>query len=281
MNMLKPCCLVLALMSSQIAFAELNIPGLSTPRLNTLATQDEMLAKTGIMQNDDDITANQSLNNLQLTEQQLHESAVWELTQDEEKRYVLLMQNRSNIYYRGLRQTPLDILGINARTEDERNHFAELAAKQEAQKVSKNIAWNNAFYKAYNKLFANMPVVGDFDPKPFSPYAHKPVQLNQGETLYFFIKPDDAVKSVLMLLIEAVDTTPNTHLNIMLLDSNEVSIQRWANQHQIPQVLVNNGQVTLNKGDLNYQSLTIPKKETPLLLLASHGKSNIVDLGRF
>ncbi len=279
--MLKPICLVLTLMSSQIAFAELNIPGLSSPRLNTMATQDETLAKAGLLQNDDDITTDQPLNNVQLTVQQLHEAAVWELTQDEEKRYVLLMQNRSRIFYRGLRQTPLDILGINARTEDERNHFAELAAKQEAQKVSKNIAWNNAFYKAYNKLFENVPVVGDFDPKPYSPYAHKPVQLNQGDTLYFFIKPDDAVKSVLMLLIEAIDTTPNTRLNIMLLDSDESSIQLWANRHQIPQALVNSSQIILNNGDLNYQSLAIPKKETPLLLLAKHGKSNVVDLGRF
>lgn len=279
--MLKTCCLVLALMSSQIAFAELTIPGLNTPRFNTTAMQDETLAKTGLMQNDDDITADQSLNTMQLNVQQLHEAAVWQLTTDEEKRYVLLMQNRSDLYYRGLRQTPLDILGINARTEDERNHFAELAAKQEAQKVSKNIAWNNAFYKAYNKLFENVPVVGDFDPKPYSPYAHKPVQLNQGETLYFFIKPDDAVKSVLMLLIEAVETTPNTRLNILLLDGDEASIQRWANQHQIPQALVNTGQIILNNGELNYQSLTIPKKETPLLLLAKNGKSNIVDLGRF
>jgi integrating conjugative element protein (TIGR03759 family) len=279
--MFKPCCLVMAFLSTHAAFAELNIPGLSTQRLNTLATQDETLAKTGLAHNDDDLTSDQELKNVRLTEQQIHEAAVWNLTADEEKRYVLLMQNRSGIYYRGLRQTPLDILGMNARTEAERNHFAEIAAKQEAQKVSKNIAWNNAFYKAYNKLFENVPVVGDFDPKPFSPYAHKPLHLDQGETLYFFIKPDDAVKSVLMLLIEAVDTTPNARLNIMLLGSDDLEIQQWANQQQIPQALVSNGRISLNHGDLNYQSLALLKKSTPLLLLAKNGVTNIVDLGRF
>lgn len=279
--MLKPCCLVIALLSTSAAFAELNIPGLSTQRLNSLAMQDETLAKTGLTQNDDDLTSDQELKNVKLTDQQIHEAAVWDLTLDEEKRYVILMQNRSAIYYRGLRQTPLDILGLNARTESERNHFAEIAAKQEAQKVSKNIAWNNAFYKAYNKLFENVPVVGDFDPKPFSPYAHKPLHLDQGETLYFFIKPGDAVKSVLMLLIEAVDTTPNARLNIMLLSSDDLEIQQWANQQQIPQALVSQGRISLNHGDLNYQSLALPKKSTPLLLLAKNGVSNIVDLGRF
>jgi integrating conjugative element protein (TIGR03759 family) len=159
------------------------------------------------------------------------------------------MQNRSQIYYKGLRLTPLDILGLNARDEAERNHFAEIAAKQEAQKVTKNIAWNNAFYKAYNKLFANVPVLGDFDPSPYSPYAYKPLQLQQSDILYFFIKPDDAVKTILLLLQDAIVATPNTRLNLMLLNSDNLAIQRWANKLQIPPHLVSNGQITLNQGD--------------------------------
>lgn len=279
--MLKHSCFVIALMIVHLAHAQLNIPGLSTQPLDTLAIQDETLAKTGLAHNDDDITADQDINQIKLTEPQTHEASVWGLTLGEEKRYLLLMQNRNAIYYRGLRQTPIDILGINARNEAERNHFAELAAIQEAQKVSKNIAWNNAFYKSYNKLFENVPVVGDFDPAPYSPYAHKPLHLNQSDTLYFFLKPDEAVKSVLMLLIDAIDTTPNTRLNIMMLNGDELSLQLWANQHQIPQSLVNSGRITLNHGDLNYQSLVISKKSTPLLLLSKNGASSVVDLGRF
>lgn len=279
--MLKPILFAIALMSTPHVHAELNIPGLSTQRINTLVTQDATLGKTGLTHNIDDIVASQDINHMNLTEQQIHEADVWGLTADEEKRYVLLMQNRSGLYYRGLRQTPLDILGINARNEIERNHFAELAAKQEAQKVSKNIAWNNAFYKAYNKLFENVPIVGDFDPKPFSPYAHQPLLLDQNDTLYFFVKPDEAIKSVLMLLLDAIKITPNTRLHIMMLGSDELSIQLWANQHQIPQDLVNSGQLTLNHGDLNYQSLSIAQKSTPLLLLSKNGTSTIVDLGRF
>ncbi len=279
--MLKPSFLVIALRSAHVVHAELNIPGLSTQRMNTLAAQDQTLAKTGLTLNEDDMTPDQDIKSMKLTEQQTHEANVWGLTPDEEKRYALLMQNRSGIYYRGLRQTPIDILGINARNETERNHFAELAAKQEAQKVSKNIAWNNAFYKAYNKLYENIPVVGDFDPSPYSPYAHKPLHLNDGETLYFFIKPDAAVKSVLMLLIDAIDTTPNTRLHIMFLGGDDLSIQLWANQHQVPQSLVSSGRITLNHGDLNYQSLNLTKKSTPLLLLSKNGVSDIVDLGRF
>jgi integrating conjugative element protein (TIGR03759 family) len=279
--MLKYSVLAISLFSTQVAFAELNIPGINTQSLNTLAVKDQTLAKAGLTVNDDDLTSEQDINKIQLNEQQLHESKVWNLTIEEEKRYVFLMQNRSKIYYQGLRQTPLDILGINARNETERNHFAELAAAQEAQKVSKNIAWNNAFYKAYNKLFANVPVVGDFDPSPYSPYAHKSVQLNQGDILYLFMKPDEAVKTILMILTEAVENTPDTRLHLMLLDSDDLSIQLWANKNQIPQHLINSGRLTLNHGDLNYQSLKANKKTTPLLLLSKNGSSSVVDLGRF
>lgn len=277
--MLKYSALTISLISAQLAFAELNIPGINTQSLNTQAVQDHTLARAGLTVNEDDLTSEQDINKIKLNEKQLHEAKVWNLTLDEEKRYVFLMQNRSKIYYQGLRQTPLDILGLNARNEAERNHFAELAAVQEAQKVSKNIAWNNAFYKAYNKLFANVPVVGDFDPSPYSPYAHKPVQLNQGETLYLFIKSDDAVKTILLTLTEAIENTPDTRLHLMFLETDDLSIQLWANKNQIPQYLVNSGRISLNHGDLNYQSLK--KKTTPLLLLSKNGSSSIVDLGRF
>ncbi|MGQ3892045.1 TIGR03759 family integrating conjugative element protein [Legionella sp. CNM-4043-24] len=273
--------LMLSLLATQSAFAELNIPGLGTQALNTLAVQDQTLARAGLEHNEDDVTADQDLNTLKLNEQQLHEAKVWELTPEEEKRYVLLMQNRSKIYYEGLRQTPLDILGLNARSESERNHFAELAARQEAQKVTKNIAWNNAFYKAYNKLFANVPVIGDFDPSPFSPYQHKSVQLTPGDTLYFFITTDDAATGILMVLMDAIEDTPDTHLNLMLLESDDLAIQLWANKHQIPKHLVSSARVTLNHGDMNYQALKLNKKSTPLLLLSKNGHSSIVDLGRF
>ncbi|MHA3183302.1 TIGR03759 family integrating conjugative element protein [Legionella pneumophila] len=279
--MLKYRVLMFALLACEAAHAELNIPGLNQQPMNALAIQDQTLAKTGLAMNEDDLTSEQDINKIKLTESQLHEAKVWGLTIDEEKRYVLLMQNKSKVYYEGLRQTPIDILGLNAKNEAERNHFAELAAQQEAQKVSKNIAWNNAFYKAYNKLFANVPVVGDFDPSPYSPYAQKPIQLAQGDTLYFFVKDTDAAKTIILMLTDAIEQTPDARLHLMLLGFDDAAIQIWANQHQIPQHLVNSGRISLNHGELSYQSLKVTKKTTPLLLMAKNGHSSIVDLGRF
>lgn len=273
---------VLLIMSTQL-HADLTIPGIAMNHGNNsaLALTDSTLAKTGIALNQDDITAGQNIDAVKLTEAQLHEARVWELTEDDEKRYVLLMQNRSGVYYRGLRQTPIDVLGINARNEAERNRFAELAARHEAQKVATNIAWNNAFYKAYNKLFARVPVVGEFDKTPFSPMAYRPVTLNAGDTLFLFIKPDDAVRTVLLTLMDAVNITPDTRLNLMFLNADDTRIQQWANFNQIPRELVNNKRISLNHGELQFENLALARKTTPLLLLTRQGASSIVDLGVF
>ncbi|HFL2715770.1 TPA: TIGR03759 family integrating conjugative element protein [Legionella pneumophila] len=273
--------MICSLLICDAACAELNIPGLNQQALSINSVEDPTLVKTGLNLNEDELTTDQDINKLQLSDEQMHEAKVWGLSLDEEKRYILLMQNKSKFYYEGLRQTPVDILGLNARNEHERNHYADLSAKQEAQKVSKNLAWNNAFYKAYNKLFTNVPVVGDFDPSPYSPYAHKPIQLNPGDTLFFFIKDKDPINSILMTLFEAIEQTPNTQLHLMLLDMDDSAIQLWANQHQVPQHLVHNSRISLNHGELSYQSLKAHKKTLPLLLLAQNGRSNIIDLGRF
>lgn len=275
LHMVKLKSLILGILLSQQALAAFTIPGLLNPQLHGA---EDALSKAGLAEFQDEVVDDK---NIELNEAQNHEAKVWNLTEAEEKRYIQLMQSRSGLYYKGLRMSPIDILGLNARNDTERAHFAELAAKQEAQKVAQNIAWNNAFYEAYNKLFKDTPVIGDFDPTPFSPYAHQPIELQQGETLYLFIKPDDAVKTIVMQLVDAITRTPNTGLHLLFIDMDNDAIQLWANRQQIPLNLVTSQQITLSQGKQQYDALTLKKKHTPLLL-SSHGKSSqVVDLGRF
>lgn len=279
--MLKPSIASLLIILCSKTFAEFAIPGIITSPINPLQVSDKTLANTGLSQNIDDISPDQDIHTIQLNPTQIHEAKVWDLTLDEEKRYVLLLQNKSAIYYDGLRQTPLDILGINARTEEERNHFAALSARFEAQKVSKNLAWNQAFYVAYNRLFKNVPVVGKTDLSSYSPRQYKPIALESDDNLYLFIKPTDATKIILLSLSEAIKSTRNTHLHIMLLNADDIGIQSWATQHQIPKEMVASRQISLNHGELNFNALEGVNKKTPLLLLARNNTSSIVDLGRF
>lgn len=273
--MLKLLALTIGLfLGQQTMAASLYIPGIVTP---SIQGANNALAKAGLTEFHDEVIEGKDL---QLNEVQKQEAKAWGLNESEEKRYLQLMQSRSSVYYKDLRMTPVDILGLNARDDIEREHFAKLATLQEAQKVAQNIAWNNAFYKAYNQLFKDIPVVGDFDPSPYSPYAHQPIQLKEGEVLYLFIKPDDAVTTILMQLIDAIHRTPNTRLNLLFLDMDNTAIQLWANRHQIPISLVTNQQIILNPGQQQYESLKLDKKQTPLLLLANSKSSQVVDLGR-
>ena len=273
--MLKLSTLAMGLVLGQPAIAGLYIPGIAT---SSIQQSDNALAKAGLAEFHDEIIEEKDF---QLNDVQRQEAKVWGLNEKEEKRYLQLMQSRSGVYYKDLRMTPIDILGLNARDDVEREHFASLAAHQEAQKVAQNIAWNNAFYKAYNELFKDVPVVGDFDPSPYSPYAHQPIQLKAGETLYLFIRSDDAVTTIVLQLIDAINRTPNTKLNLLFLDMDNNAIQLWANRHQLPIQLVTSQQITLTPGNQQFESLTLAKKQTPLLLIANGKNSQVVDLGRF
>ncbi|HHT9690293.1 TPA: TIGR03759 family integrating conjugative element protein [Legionella pneumophila] len=273
--MAKLAALTLGIILSSTASASLSIPGIIN---SSIKSTDNALAKAGVTDFQDEVIDEKDF---ELSDTQKHEAKVWQLTEVEEKRYVQLMQSRSGVYYQGLRMSPIDILGLNARDDGEREHFAELAAKQEAQKVAQNIAWNNAFYQAYNKLFKDVPVVGDFDPSPYSPYAHQPIRLKAGERLYLFVKTDDAVKTILMQLVDAVSRTPNTQLNLLFVDMDSDAIQLWANRQQIPLALVHSQQITLQDGTQQYETLTVKKKHTPLLLLSNGKASQVVDMGRF
>jgi len=254
---------------------------LAIPEITEFAWQNDSnqaLSQAGLQDVEDELP---QIKSPVLGEKELIEAKTWALTSDEEKRYLQLMQGRSGLYYQDLHMSPVDILGLNSQTDSEREHFAELAAKQEAQKVAKNIAWNNAFHVAYNKLFKDVPVVGNFDPSPYSPYAHTPLQLKTGESLYLFVRQDDAIKTILMTLLEAIKSQPKSQLHFLFVGMNDEDIQLWASRQQLPHSLVSRGQITLNQGDQQYRALTVSKKETPLLLLSAKGNSTVVDMGRF
>lgn len=258
--------------------AGINVLGISEKNLS-LKEYDQTLARAGLKENIEDITSDQDIDKVKLSEKDKHHAKAWDITEDEEKRYLLLMQNKSSVYYEGLRLTPIDILGINARNEKERNHFAEISARQEAQKVAKNIAWNNAFYAAYQKQIGNLKVIENFDPRPYAPHAYKPITLSHGDVLNFFVKKEEPVTTIVQPLISAIRANTSAQFNIFVIDATEKTAQNWALNHGIPIELVNSGRITINIGDLAYQSLNIKDKATPILLLSKNGKSKIIDLG--
>lgn len=232
----------------------------------------------------DDITLDQQDQQTELTTEQLHQAQVWGLSEQEEQRFVQLMQNRCALYYKDTKLSPTEILGLNARTQLEREHYAQLAALQNEQQISQLLAWRNAYQAAYQDRTKSLPVIKPFDTTPFSPYAYKAIDLTSGDQLYFYVRLTDTVNAQLTVVYRLLENTPNTTLTLILIgdDVNLSTITAWAKSHGVPVALVKQKRIVLRKGDsadidkLHHQGQTLP-----LMIHAAQDSTSIVDMSRF
>jgi len=91
----------------------------------------------------------------------------WYLTDVEWEHYMQLMQGPSGHYYKQL--SPPEVLGINSENSDQLNHYAELAAKLEHDKLERELRFNTAFHEAATRLYTAEPIIKPFDYTPFTP----------------------------------------------------------------------------------------------------------------
>jgi integrating conjugative element protein (TIGR03759 family) len=82
---------------------------------------------------------------------------------------------RAQVLLRGLRGafsvpnlSPIEALGIHARTPAERQRYAELFARLHHDDVERVLAWQQAYDEAVRRLYPNEPVIAftGADPKP-------------------------------------------------------------------------------------------------------------------
>ena len=74
----------------------------------------------------------------------------WGLSVEEYQRYRSLMAGPLGVYSPNL--DPLTALGMEARSDEERNRYAELQAKAEAERTRKLLAYQNAYDDAWKRL---------------------------------------------------------------------------------------------------------------------------------
>ncbi len=241
-------------------------------------TQDPETAVKGLSQNQDDVYSDQNIDDVKLTPEQKHEAVVWGLTQNEEKRYLLLMQNRSGNYWSQHQLTPVEILGINARDPKERAHFADLYAAQLQQRVGKELAWMVSATKAKKSLNKGTPVVQSFDVKPYSPY-YQGNSLQAGDSLFLFTTINTESHHVTSTLLNQLEKT-NFTVNIYFVDKpSNKAVQAWASSQNIPYNLVQKGTITLNTNAGHFDEIQ-GDKTLPVMVVVRNGRSERVDLSR-
>ncbi|EAZ5300541.1 TIGR03759 family integrating conjugative element protein [Salmonella enterica] len=166
-----------------------------------------------------------------LEQQQMTRSAQeWGLTTEEWQRYETLKKGRRGVLSPGL--DPLTMLGIEARSDEERRHFAELTVKQEFQRVEAELAFQREVNSAWMRVYPGVLPVQDL----------RSEVSNARQAL--FVKDNcPACDRKLTQLMKS-----NQPLDIYLVGSGgkDEAVRSWAKKHYIPAEKVKSRQVTLN-----------------------------------
>ena len=206
--------------------------------------------------------------------------ATWDLKTEEWTRYQQLMQGPSGRWYP--HATPAEILGLNARTPQEQQHYAEIVAKEQHDRVAHELAFANAIQQSLFKLYPHEPIVKPFDITPFNPIrlrGHTGISLNAGDHVVLFVDPTQGLDFVaLPPLLADINHHARVVLDIFCVGAvDDSDIRRWASLNNIPNNLVESGRITLNIDRGEFQK-TVGSGSLPFVLLVRDGESKAVSL---
>ncbi|MEO9331667.1 TIGR03759 family integrating conjugative element protein [Pseudomonas guguanensis] len=174
----------------------------------------------------------------------------WGLNTEEWTRYRDLMQGPLGVYSPHI--DPLTALGIEARSDQERQRYAELQVAAEAQRVEKLLAYQRAYDGAWQRLHADMPRVILPDAGP----AFSPVAPATSGRLALFVEDACPTCDQAALRLQAAGRA----FDIYVVDSgaDDARIRAWAQRIGIDPAKVRSGQVTLNHDAGRWVSLGLP-----------------------
>jgi integrating conjugative element protein (TIGR03759 family) len=160
----------------------------------------------------------------------------WNLDKQEWQRYQGLMQGSRGIYSPGL--DPLTALGIEARNDEERRHYAELQVQAEAQRTAKELAYQQAYDEAWKRLYPNLLPI-----QPSGSGSAGTAPRASGR-LAVFVKADcvDCAQRVKALQARGQE------FDVYMVGSqgDDARIRAWAIQANIDPTSVRKRQITLN-----------------------------------
>ncbi|HDT0414634.1 TPA: TIGR03759 family integrating conjugative element protein [Klebsiella michiganensis] len=164
-------------------------------------------------------------------------------TADTEKSTILSDSLRYSELMKGLRGKlspnidQLTALGIEARNDAERRHYAELWVKQEYERTEKELKFQREVDAAWKRLMPNMLPVNMGNAAGI---AH-----DSGGRLALFVREADCQRCDARLSAVLADKRP---VDIYLVDSegSDQKLRNWAQQHRIPAEQVRERRITLN-----------------------------------
>jgi len=199
-----------------------------------------------------------------LTSSELARSRLWGLSQTEWRRYKLLMQGiRGSISPPTI--SPIEVLGIHARDEDERRRYAELWAHAMREDVSRILAFQHAYDEAGKWLYPNEQLI-DINRLPGR--TDKASSLQPGDRVLFFTRPDcPSCDALLGKVLKRIDKVAAIDIYIAGVKSgDDQAVRDWAAGHAIKPEWVRSRRVTLNYEVGVLERLTQGKGNIPYIM---------------
>lgn len=161
----------------------------------------------------------------------------WGLDAAEWSRYQQLMQGPLGIYSPNV--DPLTALGIEARSDAERQHYAELQVHAEALRVQKELSYQHAYDAAWKRLFPDQVPVRSLTSPP-----RPDVSLAHTARLAVFVKDDCPACDARVQQLQASGTA----FDIYMVGSrgDDARIRAWAQRVGIDPNKVRTRTITLN-----------------------------------
>ena len=196
-------------------------------------------------------------------------AAVWELDEVEWQRYDTLLEGiRGSVSPASL--SPLEVLGIHARDDAERRHYAERWARAMRDDAERILAFQRAYDAAFQRLFGE-PTFIDVERLAGRP-AHAS-NLQSDDRLLFFTgldcPPCDAVFAKVLPQLELIDGVDVYFVAEATLKDQD--IRDWAKRQKIDTRWVRSRRITLNLDDGVLRSIDADIHAPPLLFVQRGG----------
>ena len=188
----------------------------------------------------------------------------WGLSATEWHRYQQLMQGvRGSISPSTI--SPVEVLGIHARDEAERQRYAEAWARAMHEDVDRILAFQRAYDAAGKRLYPNEPLI-DINRLPGK--TEQTSALQSTDRLLFFARPACPACDMLMnKLLKRIDEVNG--IDIYFTDvapEDDTAVRDWASAHKIDPDWVRSRRITLNHDGGALDSLTSGQGEVPYIL---------------
>lgn len=185
----------------------------------------------------------------------------WGLQPEEWSRYQALMQGPLGVYSPNL--DPLTALGIEARSDTERAHYAQLQVKAEARRAEKELAYQRAYDAAWQRMFPGRYRVS-------LPEAKASGEGNTGSgRLAVFVKADCSACTQRVQQLQDAGTAFDLYM--VGSGADDTRIRQWAVQAGIDPARVRAHTITLNHDGGRWVSLGLAGG-LPAVVREMHGQ---------